>query len=137
MDGAEGLAMDPAEFADWLSGIAGLSGEQIAVALTELGEFARRNDEAGGRPSPSPTRGGVVDRKGRSAKGFEERAGRVGDDRRAQDRAPRLRVLRRRRDCRLGSVARLAEAPLQGVRAHFQRRDRDGDGPVAQEGSLA
>jgi hypothetical protein len=35
MDGAEGLAMDPAEFADWLSGIARLSDEQIAVALTE------------------------------------------------------------------------------------------------------
>ncbi len=42
-----------------------------------------------------------------------------------------------RRSVGWGSVARLAEVSLQGVRAHLQRRDRDRDHPVAQEGSLA
>jgi transposase-like protein len=44
--------MDPGEFAGWLAGIGRLSGGQIAVALAELGEFARRSDDSCGRPSP-------------------------------------------------------------------------------------
>ena len=44
--------MDAAEFAGWLSGVGRLSSEQIAVALTELGEFARRSaDVDGGVPA--------------------------------------------------------------------------------------
>ena len=42
-----------------------------------------------------------------------------------------------RRSVGWGSIARLAEVLLQGVRAHLQRRDRDRDHQVAQEGSLA
>jgi transposase-like protein len=42
--------MDAAEFAGWLSGMGRLSGEQIALALTELADFARRSGEIGGRP---------------------------------------------------------------------------------------
>ena len=35
--------MDPVEFANWLSGMKRLNGEQIALALAELGEFAGRS----------------------------------------------------------------------------------------------
>jgi transposase-like protein len=40
--------MDPAEFTDWLLGMGRLSGEQIALALAELGEVARRSADVGG-----------------------------------------------------------------------------------------
>ena len=43
--------MDAAEFANWLSGISRLSGEQISLALTELGEIARQSGDLPGRPS--------------------------------------------------------------------------------------
>ena len=43
--------MDAAEFAGWLSGMGRLSSEQIALALAELGEFARRSAGVGGGPS--------------------------------------------------------------------------------------
>ena len=43
--------MDAAEFADWLSGMGRLSGEQIALALAELGELGKRSDEGVGRTS--------------------------------------------------------------------------------------
>ena len=46
--------MDMAEFADWLSAMERLSGEQIAPALAELGEFARRSDN--GRSSAEARR---------------------------------------------------------------------------------
>lgn len=42
--------MDSAEFANWLSGIGRLSGEQLVLALAELEEFARRSGDIGGRP---------------------------------------------------------------------------------------
>ena len=44
--------MDATEFACWLSGMGRLSGEQVALALVELLEFARRADDIGSRPSP-------------------------------------------------------------------------------------
>jgi len=43
--------MDAAEFAGWLSGMGRLSGEQIAQALTELGEFARKSGGVHEQPS--------------------------------------------------------------------------------------
>ncbi len=43
--------MGTAEFASWLSGMGRLSGEQIALAIAELGELAKRSDEGVGRPS--------------------------------------------------------------------------------------
>ena len=42
--------MDMGEFADWLSEMVRLSGEQIALALTELGEVARRSNDGGSSP---------------------------------------------------------------------------------------
>ena len=43
--------MDPAEFVGWLSRMGRLSGEQVALALAELGELARRSADAGGGPA--------------------------------------------------------------------------------------
>ena len=127
--------MNMVEFANWLSEMERLSGEQIALALTELGEVARRSND-GRLSSRGSAGGGGVDRGGRTTKAFEDRAGRAGDDRRSK--VERLGCPHcARRDRRLGPVARLAAISLQGVRAHLQRRDQDGDGPVAQEGALA
>jgi len=42
--------MEMGEFADWLSEMERLSGEQIALALTELGEVARRSNDGGLSP---------------------------------------------------------------------------------------
>src|SRR5574340_1638296 len=62
-DGGGGFMMDTAEFAGWLSAMARLNGEQIALALADLGELARRSGEiegqssAEGRPETEPSIG--------------------------------------------------------------------------------
>ena len=68
--------MDTAEFADWLWRMERLSGEQIALALTELGELARRSDDIGGRPSPEAR----PEAAGSTGKGERRKASRIERD---------------------------------------------------------
>src|SRR5574337_1468573 len=76
-DGGGGFMMDTAEFAGWLSAMARLNGEQIALALADLGELARRSGEiegqssAEGRPEAAPSIGAGA---GRKASRFERDA---------------------------------------------------------------
>ena len=46
--------MERGEFAGWLSGMARLSGEQIGLALGELGDLARRSGDVGGGSPMEP-----------------------------------------------------------------------------------
>src|SRR5574337_2232790 len=76
-DGGGGFMMDTAEFAGWLSAMARLNGEQIALALADLGELARRSGEiegqssAAGQPEAAPSIGAGA---GRKASRFERDA---------------------------------------------------------------
>src|SRR5271165_2287559 len=56
--------MDPAEFAGWLLGMGRLSREQIALALAELGEVARRSADVGeGASAEAASSTGTVERR--------------------------------------------------------------------------